>query len=672
VDPRQLTLRLFDPLRARLPFAGMAALILLARISLPMRELTESGWAAVRDLGLTLALWFLASGLFLGLGSRLLRRLGPPQLTSIEPTVLAFGLGCGGVAYLILALGLIGWLTPASLMVLIIGLSYWLAPELNAILKSAPGIPGRLRSWWRRSPAEARAIAILAVVIASLSFATALTPPWDYDGLMYHLVGPKLFLDANRIFAYPDNWHINGPFTIEMLFTLGMAFGDDVFPKLVHLSFGILLTLATFAAGQRWLSERKAWIAVAVLLTVPTLPIWASFAYVDLGWAVFEFLAAFSAIQWWRESDRRWLGLSGAFIGLALGSKYLALIGLALLSAFIVLITWRRSQRLLSQDLLRFVGPAVVVAAPWYVKNALWLGNPVFPFIFGGPDWDPSRLGLYMSYLNSFGVGRSALDYLLLPWNIYARHESFGAVMNRIDIPSILFPLAALYPWKGSSRSVGALLALAAVWCLAWSLGSQQIRFLLPVYPALAIGTAEVIGGLSRPGAGRIPWHTFLPNLSIGLMLLTLFYQVRVLGEYDLLDVVIGSESRQQFLSRAALDLPALQAADLLIEGTGRVLMLGDGRGYYCLPGCIPDPDHFRRAAEIARLPVERLAQWFADQRADYLLLSWEDIDFLLQHDVDGNMAEAIRAVGHFKEAGCLRSRYSDEWAELFEVVCRP
>jgi len=27
-------------------------------------------------------------------------------------------------------------------------------------------------------------------LIAGLSFINALTPAWDYDGLMYHLVGP--------------------------------------------------------------------------------------------------------------------------------------------------------------------------------------------------------------------------------------------------------------------------------------------------------------------------------------------------------------------------------------------------------------------------------------------------------------------------------------------------
>ncbi len=353
----------------------------------------------------------------------------------------------------------------------------------------------RLRAWLagrssNRLSAVSTAILILGLAIGALSLIHALGPPWDYDGLMYHLLGPKLFLEAGRVFPNTDNWYINGPFTIEMIFTVGMAFGDDVFPKLIHYAFGVLLVLATYAFGRRWVGSQAAWLAVAVLLTLPTLPVWAAFAYIDLGWSLYEFLAIMMAILWLQDRDTKHLIAAGALLGLAMGSKYLGLHGLLVLGVFVVIALRKAGWHQIVRSGLSLSVPALLVASPWYIKNAVWFGNPVFPFYFGGVGWDPQRLEFYTAYLDTFGVGRELLDYLLLPWNMYVQHERFGAVMNRIDVPSLLFPLLIAYPFlQQKKRPLGWLFGISGLRFVLWATGSQQIRFLLPIFPALAIAT---------------------------------------------------------------------------------------------------------------------------------------------------------------------------------------
>ena len=70
-----------------------------------------------------------------------------------------------------------------------------------------------------------------------------------------------------------------------------MGFGDDVFPKLVHYLFGLLAVSATWMVGKRWAGASVGWLAACVLVGIPTLPVWASFAYIDLAWTLYEFLA---------------------------------------------------------------------------------------------------------------------------------------------------------------------------------------------------------------------------------------------------------------------------------------------------------------------------------------------------------------------------------------------
>ena len=453
---------------------------------------------AVRDLAFTLALWVLFLAISTGIGLRIIRYLALPGISSLESLLYGFALGVGALAYILLGLGLIGYLNTGVIAVLIIGLSWLLAPELSKLVKDLLELGLRAYRVWQAAGTTGKVAALVAVAIGVLTFVNALSPPWDYDGLMYHLVGPKLFLDAQRVFPHPDNWYVNGPFTVEMLFTVGMSFGDDVFPKLVHYSMGLLFLGATYSIASRWLSQKTALLSVAILLTVPILPVLASIAYIDLGWSPFEILGLGALLIWWRERSQRWLLLGGTMIGLAAGSKYLGLMGMAVLGGFVLFSTlklgWRKSLR----AGLSFGLTAAIVAAPWYVKNVIWFDNPIFPLVFGGPGWDALRLELYSAYLYSFGAGRGLIDYLLLPWNVYTRCEEFGTVMNRIDIPSMLFLILVLV-WKWPNQIARALLLLAGARFVLWSLGSQQIRFLLPIYSALAIGAAYVIERLESP-----------------------------------------------------------------------------------------------------------------------------------------------------------------------------
>jgi len=638
------------------------------------RGLDDVGVVALRDTALSLLLWLLVGVLAAGAGRRLLAVLRLHPSPASYNWLLAESLGLGAMACWLLVLGLVGWLTPGAIAVSLWLLSALVAHPAAEALGWLWGLPRQLLARWRTSALLPRLALLFLLAIFGLALLQTLTPPWDYDGLMYHLVGPRLFLEAHRIYPVPNIWAVNGPFYAELLYLIGMGFGDDVFPKLVHYLFGLLVVSATWIVGKRWIGGSVGWLAACVLVGIPTLPVWASFAYIDLAWTVYEFLALACVLEWWDREDTSWLILAGLFVGLAMGTKYIAVAGLAVLGLAVLWRVRREGWRAISGAGLAIGVPAVLVALPWYLKNLVWFGNPVYPLYFGGPEWSARRLALYMGYLNSFGTGKGLLSALALPWNVFAQHQRFGAVMNLIDMPSLFFLLVFAYPFLSKNRVVTLILLVSLARVGIWFAGSQQLRFLLPIAPGLSITSAYVIvqvGQLQRKR--HLPLSALLPSLAVGLLGVTLFYQVVMLREVRPLLSPLGFESRSAFLTRMVKDFAVGRMALQELPEGSRVLLIGDGRSYYCLPACMPDPDHFRWSAEVSdlRSPAS-LTTWLASLGATHVLFSIEDLDFLLQHDQDGVMRRALLLLTDYRNSGCLQEVLRDEWVVLFEVVCDP
>jgi len=658
---------------AKASWLVLATATLLARWALAPRGMHEAGLAALRDGALAIAFWLTVVGIAYGLGRGILHWLALPSLTGLETVILSLALGFGLLGWTVFALGMAEVLTRAAILALLISGSLLAAGPMSEVLIGSVAWSTELRTSWKHMGTIARLILGASLLIGAMAFANALTPPWDYDGLMYHLVGPRLWLEGGKIYPYPDNWYVNGPSLLEMVFALGMAFGDDLFPKLVHFSMGMLFVLASYAMARRWSGRDAAWLTVAILLGIPVLAFLGSFAYIDFGWSLFEFLALAMAVHWALTRDSwRTLAASGLFAGLGASSKYLGLIGFGLIGLYLLGILRHSGLRRGAFLILAFALPAFVIAAPWYLRNFLWFGNPVFPLYFGGHGFDTRRLELYSAYLDSFGAGKAPLDFLLLPLRVYTHHAQFGAVMNRNDFPSILFPLVFFYPFSRRKTVLDHLLGVSLGRAVLWAFGSQQIRFLLPIYPVLALTTAHMVVQLSDAMAKlRKPWHLFLPALSFALMFLTLFYGGTMWGQIQPHRVLLGIESRQDFLLRSTKDYSVLRYLNEKIAPGGRALLLGDGRGYYCVPRCLPDPDHFRWAGEIAGLPdSQSLEGWFHERGITHVMISWEDVNFLFPHDATQVLQAAMARLEDYAAHECLRELIHDESASLYEVGC--
>jgi len=643
------------------------------RYLLPERTLEYSGPRALAD-------HFFATGLLIGvlligggLGLKISRWLRILPLSYLETIVFAVPMGLGVIAYGILALGLLGLLEAQYFILWFVILFFWSFQDWWELTLTGTNTLREAIHTFKRINIGKKLLLVAFILIFTLTMFQALTPPWDYDGLMYHLQGPHLFLDTGKLVSLPDNWSANGPLTTEMLYMLGLRFGSDTFAKLLHMSYAILLVIATFTFGRRFLGMPAGWIAAAILVGIPIFPVWASLAYADMAWALYEFLSVYALILWIKTQRREWVVVSALMMGFALGSKYLALGSAGILGLVVIWGSRKQGLKHIIQNAAIFGGVALLVGSPWYLKNWVWSGNPVYPLYFGGLGWPAERVQLLMTYLNGFGAGHRVSDYLLLPWNVYAHNKSFSTFLGSIEIPSLLFPLLLLYPFVRHKKYIHILLFIVLMRLVIWGVGSHQIRFLLPAFPGLAILMTSLLIGIGKANPRNRRGEILTAGLIGGVIVATIIYSLIFINMVRPFAVLWGSESKIQFLNRRVADFQAVSYIQEQLSPGERVQLLWDGRGYYCDERCIPDTDHgkWTLMTIAANFELSTLAHMLHESGITHLLFSIEDMDFILQHDPSGENYKAAKYfLNEFRNL-CTELVYSDQGTYVYKITCQ-
>jgi hypothetical protein len=544
---------------------------------------------------------------------------------------LQLGAGMAGLSFLALSMGALGAYHPTVAWgIATISLPFSLRQWIGMLREGRIGLPsGRANRW----------LAAFVLGLISLAAVSALAPPTAWDSLVYHLTGPKLYLEAGRLTHDLDLPYLGFPQAGSMLFLWGMLLAGDRVPQLIHLSFG-LLTLALLPTVVRRVAPGRSWLTAAILLGVPSAQLLLGLAYVEwitafAGLACFVLLTTGDDVGPTGESVGtgelgRSIGsqrivrivLAGLFAALALNTKYSAVwmvAGLGLLSYL-----RRRS----SGEVVLFAASVSTFLIPFFMKNWLLTSNPVYPFFFSGRFWDAYRA----AWFSRAGTGLGAGQLLVAPWEAtiwgleggyFEGHPSYGATVGPILlalIPLVLLRLRNASPEQSKMKT--ALLVLCGTAFVGW-LGQLafskllvQTRLLFPVLPEMAIlATAgfDRLGSLGRRGRSA----RFIVGGLVSFTLAITALQA-ALGSIAAspLRVATGSEPEEEYLrSRLGQYAVAVQAINELPDGS-RVRFLWEPRSYYCASAVTCEPDslidrwwHERRLGAGAEAP-ELLTGW--------------------------------------------------------------
>jgi hypothetical protein len=275
-------------------------------------------------------------------------------------------------------LGLVGWLSSGSMIVVAMGLC--------ALLQLVPPRPPRPAEQLEVLDAVDRRVilacgALLVGLIAAIIRNQHEAPALANDTLTYHLPAAVQWLQTGRLGLF-QTWFYNPANTYSPL--AGSVFaawmlapvGNDVLARYVEAPPLVMIFVVSMQIA-RCLGASNTIAAALALAAACARPFLSQviLAKDDLFVTAFFAMSILSLAKP-RLQDRLGPLRLGASLGLFLATKYTALLSLPLLLLCIDA-PYRAGWRWRQHSIAIFV--ALFLAGPWYVRNLILTGNPIFP-----------------------------------------------------------------------------------------------------------------------------------------------------------------------------------------------------------------------------------------------------------------------------------------------------
>lgn len=567
-----------------------------------------AGIEVIRDSFVGILVAVLIGISWFGLGSIFLRfvRLGNRSSRLFEIVVtIALGAGIWSLIWFFLGLSAMepspygsgsrvgaGFLSFIWFYARIVGLYSQPVAVVAVLIGIAMAIFGIL--WLRKSDDAANAVerrsvlrnVLIAIIgfVMFLALVASLAPPTAKDTLLYHFAVAKALIAQGGSAFLAGNVASYLTLGTEMHSVWAMLLGNIISPRAADAAAGVtaflffpLLLLAIYG----WTRESgvsRTWTLIATLLVaaIPSAYHVASRGYIDLSLTLFVTLAIYALTRWWKEQTTGWVILIGIFLGAALSIKLTAIF---LVAAFglVVLFRTRGAKYPVptpvgapGSDTVVVAGAGkivvsgfaalllgVVIASPWYLRAWVATGSPVFLFymsIWPGKanGWDVERSNLFQEMNSQYGgADTNKLNYLTAPArvSIMAQPEqpqNYDGVLGVsffIGLPLLIWAL-----WKFDlpvEAKIGA--GVAGVMYLFWLFSSEQLRYLVPILPVLAIAIAASVEttGAKIGALKTIAQYTFIAAAICGISTTAAWFCQKAP-----LRVILGGETRDQYLTR--------------------------------------------------------------------------------------------------------------------------
>lgn len=497
----------------------------------------------------------------IGLGKLTLVKIQMENSDSGEGIIFSIAIGFAIIAYSIFVLGLCQILYPSiiyiftgiSAILSIVGWHFGKKTWKGTIFPKKSEHHDYRASTGTLTSTINRSCLIILIMCLLLCMMLVLAPETGKDALIYHIGVPKMFLEHHGIYFIPGNIFANYPFFSEMLYTWGLSLWGEMLPKGTHFAIAIFILYSMWKFCRRYVQENSfETLPLLIFFTIPSVFINAHVAYCDLILTFYTFVAIYAFINWFNTKQTLWLVFCGLFSGVAMSIKYGGL-SFPFIGSLGVLWACRR-KKIPSKKafylLSLYILFTFLTGAPFYLKNWIMTGNPLYPLfyqVFGGKGWSTDQAAYYDTFIRSLGMGRNLLDYLFLPWNLSFRTQIDSPIFDGLMGPVFILVLPFIIGMqKKISTEIKILMAYCLLAFLFWASSAQQMRYLIPLFPFLAIIVSLVFSHYRN--------NKLLYTLLSAFILLSLVFNgyhiVNDFTKIQPINFLAGRENKDTFLAR--------------------------------------------------------------------------------------------------------------------------
>jgi len=381
----------------------------------------------------------------------------------------------------------------------------------------------------------------LTWILTALTFYHALAFPVDYwDALIYYVdYAQRTWEHGGFPVAVCGQVGIglgaNYPHLFHVLQVLGAHIAgswSDLYGQMLPPVFGVV-TIGLLAGLLRNLFRSRLVVALGVLgfRAIPygfTYQVWVS----DYSLAIVLTAGFFYCLErFLRRGEWRWFEAGALFCAAMPYVNYLGWIYFPLLAAAPLLLTGRKDdRRVLLQKAAPFLLLAVAVAIPWYVRNVVVTGNPVYAFFYewlDGKHVDPEVMESCRVEWTANGdgpvqLGPDVLTRLIrTPWYLLIANPSWklGPLFTGLLIPGFCLAM-----FRRENRSLFVLMALFGLLMFFYEYVVSGLYLyhalgFLPVYACFASYLPGMAGHRQRRWiASLILLAALCPGLAFSLM----------------------------------------------------------------------------------------------------------------------------------------------------------
>ncbi len=435
---------------------------------------------------------------------------------------------------------------------------------------------------------------VIAIILTLLS---ALTPPFFYDALSYHLAVPQKHLLNHGFIFLPLNYFSNFPANLGMLFTLAISLSGGLLAKLTSWVYAPLTALAVYSFAKSFWGKQVGILSSVLFISIPGIMILSTLTSIDLAVTFYSFMSLYSIIYWFKYCEKKWFIFAGIFCGIAIGTKYTAvLVTFFTVEVLLFLhISFVKKKSILT--VLKYCASfgliVLICFSPWLIKNTIYTNNPLHPFSFSLFKSNSTEINDYNQVMQRIGnpihkwfygyrnKESSLLEGIKLilssPWRITMTINGAAGKTGII----FLIGLPFLFLIKKKPLYIRYLLLFSGSVFFIWVLLLPwMLRFAFPMFPSLSIILAYSFVELWKSYPLK-KWITLGISIVLTYNLVLFFSEMTsILRPFPYL---FSNQSQEEFLiSHGVNYFPVIEWANNTIPQNSKILFIGELRGYYC------------------------------------------------------------------------------------------